>query len=176
MPCSTRAWYDVTPEAGSLYIPEARKSSLEFEYPVYENTNEMLGFAIRFSFRGARLSRMWRLLQHLSGLRTILWWWLWWRSSLWRTLLRGLSGLRHCGGGRSALLPPRGGLLCRPHLLRLETRTLGIAERAASLDPRPLRRARRILDRCLAFRLMVNDRLRQAAARKTEPQSCCQTA
>ena len=34
----------------------------------------MLGSAIRFSFRGARLSRMWRLLQHLPGLRTILWW------------------------------------------------------------------------------------------------------
>ena len=165
----------MTPEVGSLYIPGARKSPPEFEYPVYENTNEVLGSAIRFSFRGARLSRMWRLLQRLPGLRTLLWW-LWWRSVLWRTLLRGLSGFRHCGGGRSALLPPRGGLLCRPHLLRLETRTLGIAERAASLDPRPLRRARRILDRCLAFRLIVNDRLRQAAARKTEPQSCCQTA
>ena len=36
-------------------------------------------------------------------------------------------------------------LLSRPHLLRLETRTLGSAERAASLDPRPLRHARRIL-------------------------------
>ncbi len=171
MPCSTRALYDVTAEAGSVYIPGARKSPLEFEYPVYENTNEMLGSAIRFSFRCARLSRMWRLLQRLPGLRTLLWW-----RSVWRALLRGLSGFRHCGGGRSALLPARGGLLCRPHLLRLETRTLGIAERAASLDPRPLRRARRILDRCLAFRLMVNDRLRQAAARKTEPQSCCQTA
>ena len=53
----------MTPEAGNLYIPRARKSPLEFEYPVYENTNEMLGSAIRFSFRGARLSRMWRLLQ-----------------------------------------------------------------------------------------------------------------
>jgi hypothetical protein len=104
----------------------------------------MLGSAIRFSLRGARLSRMWRLLQRLPGLRTLLWW-LWWRSVLWRTLLRGFSGFRHCGGGRSALLPPRRGLLCRPHVLRLETRTLGIAERATSLDPRPLRRARRIL-------------------------------
>jgi hypothetical protein len=105
----------------------------------------MLGFAIRFGFRGARLSRMWRLLQHLPGLRTILWCWLWRRSVLWRTKLRGLSGFRHCGGGRSPLLPPRRGLLCRPHLLHLETRTLGSAERASSLDPRPLRRARRIL-------------------------------
>src|SRR5882724_1021656 len=139
MPCSTKAWYDVTAEAGSVYIPGARKSPLEFEYPVYENTNEMLGSAIRFSFRGARLSRMWRLLQHLPGLRTIRW------RLRRRSVLRGLSGLRHCRGRRSALLPPRGGLLCRPHLLRLETRTLGIAEWAASLDPRPLRRARRIL-------------------------------
>ena len=55
-------------------MPKARKPCLEFEYPVYENTNEMLGSAIRFSFRGARLSRMWRLLQHLPGLRTLLWW------------------------------------------------------------------------------------------------------
>src|SRR5436190_7447406 len=141
MPCSTKAWYDVTAEAGSLYIPGARKSPLEFEYPVYENTNEMLGSAIRFDFRSTRLSRMWRLLQHLPGLWTLLWR----RSSLWRTLLRGLSGLRHCRGRRSALLPPRRRLLCRPHLLRLETGTLGIAEWAASLDPRPLRRARRIL-------------------------------
>ena len=62
MPCSTRAWYDVTPEVGNLYSPGARKSPLEFEYPVYESTNEMLGSAIRFSFRRARLGRMWRLL------------------------------------------------------------------------------------------------------------------
>jgi len=34
----------------------ARKSPLEFEYPVYENKNEMLGPAIGFGFRGARLS------------------------------------------------------------------------------------------------------------------------
>jgi hypothetical protein len=107
----------------------------------------MLGSDIRLSLRGARLSRMWRLLQRLPRLRTLLWW-LWWRSALCRTLLQWLSGFRHCGSGRSALLPPRGGLLCRPHLLRLETRALGIAERAASLDPRPLRRATRILDRC----------------------------
>ena len=173
MPCSIKALYDVTPEAGKR-ISQARKSPIEFEYPVYENTNEMLGSAIRFSFRGARLSRMWRLLQHLPGLRTI--WWLRRRSGLRGTFLRGLSGFRHCGGGRSALLRARSWLLCRPHLLRLETRTLGIAERAASLDPRPLRRATRILDRCLAFRLMANHRLRQAAARKTEPQGCCQTA
>ena len=64
----------MTPEAGSLYLPGARKSPLEFEYPVYENTNEMLGSAIRFGFRSARLSRMWRLLQRqrLPGLRTLL--------------------------------------------------------------------------------------------------------
>jgi hypothetical protein len=175
MRCSTKAWYDVAPEAVACISREARKSSREFEYPVYEKTNEMLGSAIRFSFRGARLSRMWRLLQHLPGLRTILWWWLW-RSVLRRTLFRGLPGFRHCGGGRSAVLRARSWLLCRPHLLRLETGTLGIAERAASLDPRPLRRARRILDWGLAFRLMVNDRSRQAASRQTEPQSCCQAA
>src|SRR5439155_21214852 len=139
-----------------------------------ENKNAILHL-VRLSLRRARHGWMRRLLRWVSGLRTILWW-LWWRSVLWRTLLRGLSGFRHCGGGRSALLPPRGGLLCRPHLLRLETRTLGIAERAASLDPRPLRRAGRILDRWLPFVRMVNDRLRQPAARQTEPQSCCYTA
>ena len=57
------------------------------------------------------------------------------------------------------LTTSRGGLLCRPHLLRLEARTLGCAQRPASLDPRPLRRARKILNGGLAFRLMVNDRL-----------------
>src|SRR6185369_1395497 len=81
----------------------------------------------------------------------------------------------HCGGGRSALLRARSWLLCRPHLLRLETRTLGIAERPASLDPRPLRRARRILDGCLAFRLMVNDWLNQAPACQTKTHGCGQT-
>ena len=159
MPCSIRAWYDVLLKLGTCISPGARGSPLEFEYPVYENKNEVLGSAIRFSFRGARLGRMWRLLQHLPGLRTILWWWLWRRSVLWGTFVRGLSRLRHCRGGRSALLPPRGGLLCRPHLLRLEARTLGCAQRPASLDPRPLRRARKILNGGLAFRLMVNDRL-----------------
>ena len=145
MPCSIRAWYDVTPEAGSLYIPGHVNHLSNSNIQYMKIQNEMLGSAIRFSFRGARLSRMWRLLQHLPGLRTILWWWLWRRSVLWRTLLRGLSRLRHCGGGRSALLRARGWLLCRPHLLRLEARTLGCAQRPASLDPRPLRRARRIL-------------------------------
>ena len=92
----------------------------------------MLGSAIRFSFRGARLSRMWRLLQRLPGLRTLLWW-LWWRSVLWRRL---------CGGRRrgSAVLS-RFGILVGPQVLRLETWTLGVAERPETLDPRPLRRA-----------------------------------
>ena len=159
MPCSIRAWYDVLLKLGTCISPGARGSPLEFEYPVYENKNEVLGSAIRFRFRGVRLSRMWRLLQHLPGLRTILWWWLWRRSVLWGTFVRGLSRLRHCGSGRSALLRARCWLLCRPHLLRLEARTLGCAQRPASLDPRPLRRARRILNGGLAFRLMVNDRL-----------------
>ena len=41
------------------------------------------------------------------------------------------------------------GYYVRPHLLRLEARPLGMAERPESLDPRPLRRARRILERRL---------------------------
>src|SRR4029077_8083803 len=160
------------------------------EYRVYEDTNEMLGSAVRFSFRGARLSRMWRLLERLPRLRTLLWW-LWWRSVSRRTLLRGLSGFRHCGSGRSALLPPRGGLLCRPHLLRLETRALGIAERPASLDPWPLRRATRILILATKERRpfsrrgrsgdrpslnILNDRLRKAPACQTKTQSRGQAA
>ena len=84
----------MTPEAGSLYIPGARKSPLGFEYPVYENTNEMLGSAIRFGFRSARLSRMWRLLQRqrLPGLRTLLWWWLWRRPYYNRPYYGGYPG------------------------------------------------------------------------------------
>ena len=65
MPCSIKAWYDVTPEAGNClsrgHVNRLSNSNIR----VYENTNEMLGSAIRFSFRGARLSRMWRLLQRL---------------------------------------------------------------------------------------------------------------
>ena len=57
-----------------------RKLRLESEYPVYENANEMLGSAIRFRFRGAGPGGMWRLLRHLSGLWTLLWW-------LWRRVL-----------------------------------------------------------------------------------------
>ena len=43
---------------GTCISPGARGSPLEFEYPVYENKNEVLGSAIRFSFRGARLGGM----------------------------------------------------------------------------------------------------------------------
>ena len=137
MPCSIRASYDVTPEGGNLHIPGARKSPLKFEYPVYENANEMLGFAIRFSFRSVRLGRMWRLLHRLPGLRTLLWW-LWWRSVSEQTLLRGLSGFRHCGGGRSAVLS-RCRILVGQQILRLEAWTLGGAEWPESLAPRALR-------------------------------------
>src|SRR3954471_1141791 len=173
MPCSIKGWSDVTPEgAEPVYRRGARESALESEYPVYENTNEMLGSAIRFSFRSAGLGRMRRLLQRqcLPGVRAVLrrciprWW-----SLRWRSLLRAwLSG---CGDSRSwrpRLLYSRRGLLRRSHLLCLEAGPLGDIPRPKNVEARSLRRARRILDRRLAFRVVVHEWLRQAPAGETK--------
>jgi hypothetical protein len=59
-----------------------------------------------------------------------------------RSKVRSLPRLRHGRGWRSAILYSRPWLLCGPHLLRLETGTLGMAEWSKSLDPRPLRCAK----------------------------------
>ena len=155
----------------------------------------MLGSAIRFSFRSAGLGRVRGLLQrqYLPGVRTVLrrcisgWW-----SLCWRSLLRAwLSGCGDSRSWRQALLYSRRGLQRRPYLLRMEARPLGSTSRPKSLDPRPLRRARRILigatrERRLSSRHgrsgdrpslnSLNDRRNEAPSRQPEPKSCCQTA
>ena len=73
-------------------------------------------------------------------------------------------------------------LLRRPHLLRLEARALEMAEWSKSLDPRPLRRARILIESGCYYcagvirQIALNDRLRQAPARKAETQSRSQAA
>ena len=154
----------------------------------------MLGSGIRFSFRSAGLGRVRGLLQrqYLPGVRTVLrrcvsgWW-----SLCWRSLLRAwLSGGGDSRSWRQALLYSRRGLLRRPYLLRMEARPLGSTSRPKSLDPRPLRRAKRILieqrrSGGLSSRgrsgnrpslNILYDRGSQAPACQTKTHSCCQAA
>src|SRR5437773_7134316 len=111
----------------------------------------MATIGVGFDFRRTRCRGMRRDLYCLSWVRTELWWtelrWtvLWW-SELRPTLLWRLSGLRYGRGWRSALLCSRAWLLPRPHVLHLETGTLGGATRSESVDPRPLRRARILIE------------------------------
>ena len=94
----------------------------------------MVGVPFASDFCRIRCRRMRWVLQWLPWVRTVLW-----CLSGERALLRGLPGLRHGGGWRSAVLYSRCWLLRGPRLLRLEAWTLGMARRSKSLDPRTLR-------------------------------------
>ena len=123
----------------------------------------ILGIAL--ALRRAWCKRVWRLLHCLPGIWPLLWR-LRRRSLLW---LPRFSDNRRW---RPAILCSWPRILVRRRVLRLEARSLGEAARSASLDSRPLRRAR-ILSRVLFSEAAAVSGLpnRDQSTRQTEGRS-----